>query len=348
MKSIIRALSLIAVAVVLFGGVIWGFHSNRSDQTDDDTSHSAAQGPAAIATTNGVTVLTVSPAAQRANGIVITTVHAEKKQIEERANGVVLNLQPVLDLETSYSAALMNLAKARATVAASLSEYRRLEKLNHDGSNVSQRAVEMARAAFQSDAATEQDATRAMAVAKASIALHWGRALAHWVEQGSPDLNALLAQRKLLLQVTMVMPGNRPAPASANVELPDHRQVSAHLISALPQLDPRLQTPGYLYIVPARAGLTPGMNLSVSLAAGPRLSGVMVPSSAVVWWQGRAWCYVEVTPNKFTRREVSTGNPLPGGWFVIEGIAPGTQIVTEGAQTLLSTEFRPQMQMDED
>lgn len=348
MKSIVRNVAVFTAAVILVGGLIWAFHSNSPDQDDADTADSTTQGPASISTENGQTIVTLSPAAQRANGIEISMVRTEKKSVEEQANGTILNLQPILDLESTYSTAVMNVAKTRAAASASLAEYERLEKLNRDGKNASDHAVEMARAAYQSDTAAEQEADRALAIAKSSIGIRWGRALAKWVEQGSPELNALLSQRELLLQVTMPAGLRGAAPSSAAVSLPDNSRVLAHLISALPQLDPRLQSPSYLYIVSARAGLTPGMNLSIFLPTEPAQTGVVIPTSAVVWWQGNAWCYVEEKPNAFARQEVPTNDPVNDGWFVSQGFASGTRVVTEGAQALLSTETRPQMQMDED
>ncbi len=348
MKSVVRNVTILMTVAILFWGLMWAFRSNAPDQDDDDATNSATHGPASVSTVNGKTVVSLSPTAQLENGIEASVVHGERRQLEEQANGVVLNLQPILDLETTYSSAVMNVAKAKAAAAASQMEYQRLAKLNRDGKNASDHAVEMARAAYKSDAAAEQDAVRALAIAKGSIGLRWGHALQRWMERDSPELNALLQQRELLLQITMPASFEGKAPSSASVDLTDNSHVPGHLISALPQLDPRLQTPSYLYIVPARAGLTPGMNLSVFLPSGPRQDGVVIPGSAVVWWQGNAWCYVEEKPNQFARQEVSTENPLSGGWFITEGIAPGTRVVTEGAQALLSTETHPQMQMDED
>jgi hypothetical protein len=128
----------------------------------------------------------------------------------------------------------------------------------------------------------------------------------------------------------------------------DSTHSSAHLISVLPQLDPRLQAPSLLYSVAAHPGLIPGISVAVFLPSGPERNGWLVPRSAVVWWQGKAWCYVEESPGKFTRRTVATSNPIPNGWFVTEGIDPDARVVTVGAQTLFSEEFRSQIQADQD
>jgi hypothetical protein len=40
--------------------------------------------------------------------------------------------------------------------------------------------------------------------------------------------------------------------------------------------------------------------------------------------------------------------PAPGGGYIVAGMPPDVQIVSSGAQLLLSEEFRSQIQVDED
>jgi hypothetical protein len=114
------------------------------------------------------------------------------------------------------------------------------------------------------------------------------------------------------------------------------------------QLDPRLQVPSLLYLIAPHPGLVPGVNVSVFLPSGQEQLGVTIPSAVVVWSQGTAWCYVETSPGRFQRIPLQTREPEPQGWLVTEGIKPGARVVTSGAQTLLSEEFRFQIQTDQD
>jgi hypothetical protein len=68
---------------------------------------------------NGETILTFDAAAQRANGIVTAALSRDRRSIEVQATGVVLQLQPILDLKTSYNTTSTDLVKARATARAS-------------------------------------------------------------------------------------------------------------------------------------------------------------------------------------------------------------------------------------
>jgi hypothetical protein len=59
----------------------------------------------------------------------------------------------------------------------------------------------------------------------------------------------------------------------------------------------------------------------------------------VVQWEGLAWVYVEQEPGKYLRTAVSTDRPVPGGW-IISSLKPGERVVIQGAEQLLSEEFR--------
>jgi hypothetical protein len=77
----------------------------------------------------------------------------------------------------------------------------------------------------------------------------------------------------------------------------------------------------------------------LSLPGEPK-AGVMVPAAAVVRYAGTGWVYAASGDESFTRREIPLNHSVAGGWFVAEGLAPGTQVVTQAAQALLSKELK--------
>ncbi|HVJ08524.1 MAG TPA: hypothetical protein VM554_09075 [Acidisarcina sp.] len=344
----LRIIVAVAAVIILAGGLIWGFRSRQKEQSAEAETEAPMKAPSRVASQNGETVLTFDESAQKRNGIVTATLLRNRQSAEVQATGIVLQLQPLLDLKASYNSASTDLAKARAMAQASLTEYERLRQLNQDGKNASDKAVEAARATSENDAAVARNAEQSLAIVKNSTRLHWGPILANWLEHGSSKLDELLMQRMLLLQVISTTSGSFAAPQQATVQYADGTHGSAHLISILPQLDPRLQAPSLLYSIAARPALIPGINLVVFLPSGPEQDGWLVPSSAVVWWQGKAWCYVEESPGKFTRKAIATSNPVVNGWFVTEGMDRDARVVIVGAQTLLSEEFRSQIQQDQD
>jgi hypothetical protein len=348
MKSIARIVIFTLVILAIAGGLIWSFLAGRTEQTAEAQRESPVRAPSRVTSENGHTVLTFDAAAQKANGILTTVLSPTKQQVESQATGVVVQLQPLLDLKASYNTPRTDLIRARANARASRTEYERLRQLNQDGKNASDKAVEAARATAESDAALVQNAQQTITVLQGSALLHWGPIVARWLEGNSPQLDALLMQRRFLLQVTSTTATRFSTPKHAIVQYADGTHAQASYVSVLPQLDPRLQTPSLLYEIAAHPGLVPGINLSVFLPSGPLERGVIVPPSAVVWSQGSAWCYVEESAGKFVRAAIQTSNPVSGGWFMTAGIDPNARVVTTGAQTLLSEEFRSQIEADQD
>lgn len=116
----------------------------------------------------------------------------------------------------------------------------------------------------------------------------------------------------------------------------------------MPQVNPQIQGISFLYLVHSRAGIAVGMNLEAMVPVGPPLHGSLIPPNAVLWWQGKLWVYEQSSANTFARYELPAANPVAGGYFVPGQLfPPGTKIVTAGAQTLLSEEFRGNIQEED-
>jgi hypothetical protein len=124
------------------------------------------------------------------------------------------------------------------------------------------------------------------------------------------------------------------------------RPLSPSTVFPSPHTDPRVQGLSFLYVASAvTPRLVPGMNVLAYLPLGPQVSGVVIPAPAIVWWQGKAWVYVQQGGDRFVRREVPTENPVHDGWFVMREFSAGDRLVARGAQALLSEEFRARIQV---
>ncbi len=348
MKSALRIVILSLLVLGIAGGLIRGFVAGRQEKAEEAEREAPVKAASHLSSEDGRAVLSFDEDAQKANGIRTTVLVPARERLQGQATGVVVQLQPLLDLKASYNTPRTDLIRAKASARASEEEYLRLQELNRDGKNASDKAVEAARATAENDAALVANAKRAINILNGGVLLRWGPVVAKWIEGDSSEFAALLTQRRFLLQVTSTTGGPFAAPKQATVQLGDGTRTQANLVSVLPQLDPRLQVPSLLYAIAAHPGLVPGVNLSVFLPTGSLESGAIVPQTAVVWFQGSAWCYVESSPGKFARTSVETTNPVASGWFVAKGFEPGARVVTTGAQTLLSEEFRSQIQADKD
>ena len=255
-------------------------------------------------------------------------------------------MQELIDAAASIAAARAQDERARATVAASRRDFERLQGLHAQDRNVSDRALEVAEAAWRGDDAAARASQAALDAARSAARARWGSVLADSLSARGLLWRHLESGRSLLLRVTATSGAPSTAmPSAIEVEGPDGTARQARLISSAPVSDARIQGAAYWYETDA-AGLAPGMTLAARFGAGEKQVGALLPPDALLWWQGRQWAYVEAEPGRFERREVAAARRVEGGWFM-PGF-PGVPVVSRGAQALLSQELKSTLQAGED
>ncbi len=337
-RSIFAVAFAMMMAIVLFRT----FALSRKDppaQREGAAKEAATKTPFSVLTENGETVIKPSPEVQARLGIGSAPLEAAREEKEATAPGVVLDVQGLVNLTTSYASARANLHKAENNLTVSQSEYDRLKSLYTKNQNVSQKAFETGAGMFHNDQTDVQMARQNMNMVAAAIRQSWGNKIGEWVADDHPSLNRILDREDVLVQVTLAPDGPVGVPSEVTLELPNQRNVTAKLVSRFPQVDPRIQGASFLYVAPARGMLAPGLDVVAHLSYGPRLKGVIVPSSAVVWWRGEPWVYVETASGEFTRRAVQTGQLVASGFFCATGFTPGEKVVVQGAEQLLGLEL---------
>lgn len=313
-------------------------------EKDADEPKRTAQPPARVLVQGGQIVVKMDPAKQAQNGITVAPLRFTSEQQELRAPAIVLSAQALNDLRNSYVAARTQLERAQASLQVSRPAYQRLNALYQEQQNASLSAMQTAEGTLRSDEANVKAAQETLSLLESAARQEWGPVIANWLVTNPPALQRLIQQQDLLIQVTPAADLKASAPRAIRVQADDGKISRAVFVSSLPRLDPRIQAPSYLYATPANRDLVPGMNVIVLLPQGSHVRGVFIPASAVVWWQGRAWVYVQRAADAFIQREVPTDMPVGSGWFATNGFSPGEKLVIKGAQQLLSEEFSSQIQ----
>jgi hypothetical protein len=318
------------------------------------------------------TVIGLDLDTQKKSGITLAALRAVSHREERRAYGIACDLQGLvslrrslidlrrnlIDLRNALAAAEARLEKTRVTLEVSSRQYERLKALYEDDRNVSEKSLQAGEGVWQSDRADARAARASLQAAEgglqtaeeASQALkdaarqQWGDTLADWIWENPPAFGKLLRRENVLLQITLPSGFSMEPAEIAWVQTPAGTRARAHFLSPSPRTDPRIQGMSFFYLDPAEAGILTGMNVVAYLPAGPEVSGFVIPYSAVVWRQGKAWVYLRINAEHFERRQISTENPVPEGYFVRKGFKSGNQIVVRGAQLLLSIEFFPRTQ----
>ena len=262
---------------------------------------------------------------------------------------MVLDVARLTELSNNYASAKAQLQTAQAKLAMSKPAFERAQKLFNETHVVSQAQLQAAEAAFGTDQASLAAGEAQVRTLTATAYQEWGSVLGKSLVDDSPMIKALIERQSFLLQITLPPGVVLPiAPAAAAIETGKAARAEITFVSPATRIDPKIQGISFFYAAAAESGVLPGMNVLAFLPSGRTIEGVAVPPSAIVWWQGRAWVYRRTDQDTFTRVAIATDRPTPGGGYIASDLAKDAEIVTQGAQLLLSEEFRAQIQVEED
>ncbi len=341
--------AVIAVMAVLIALLSWAliFYARDELGAPAQQSEESIETHTAAGTEAGRAVIHLSAESQAAAGIALQPLATSKRDAAFEAYGMVANLQPLAELRGRYLVAAAEAQAARATLAAAESEYRRMDALFRDDRNVSEHAMQAAQGRYRAELSRQAAATQAAASIRDAIRGAWGETVAGWsVDPDSAIMRRLLSQSAYLIQLVLPQDAPRAAARGRITVAPTLSREGARparFVADSPQIDPAFPGETYFYLAEG-GGFRAGMRVVARIGlGGAAVSGVTVPSSAVVWHAGKAWAYVKDEEGRFARYEVSTVAEVEGGWFNASGFASGDEVVVSGAQLLLSEELKYQI-----
>ncbi len=181
-----------------------------------------------------------------------------------------------------------------------------------------------------------------LAVARAGIVSQVGAQPGEMVQPGQLLIEVTNYDEPL---VRVAWPADVPGPPTevgVSLATEGARGIRARLVGSAPTADPVTRLPAYLYRAERDwPGARPGAAVVVAVAdRSAPARGVVVPDRAVVQWEGLAWVFVERGSGRFGRVRVATDRPVPGGFLAEGELAAGDTVVVQGAEQLLSEEFR--------
>jgi hypothetical protein len=311
---------------------------NGFDKDDADRQAQAKKGPAQVSVENGQTVLTLDTPTQNRLGLEVATLTATLTRAQVTLPAVVLSAQDLATFRNGYVATQAQVRKSKVEADVARKEYTRLKTLFEQKQNISEKSLQSAEGTLQANETDLRAGEQQLTLQESVVRQEWGVVVAKWAVESSPELERVFDQREVLVQMTMPSDATFGAPKTVSLEIPGSARTEAKLVSTFPRIDPRIQGRSFLYVAPAHLGLTPGVNLLAHLSVGSQMKGLIVPASAVVWSEGKAWVYEQTASDRFTRHAVSTEAPVEKGFFVVEGFSQGDKVVTQGAQALLSEE----------
>lgn len=339
----LRLIVLSVISLALISGAGWYIHQALEDSGASATA-SAAQSlpPPTVLTVNGETVVVVSPEKQRASHIEVATVAAVSSQPSASADATVVDLRPLFDMRNRLASARADVGAFTAQAASSHAQYQRSRTLFADDRNISQKSLQDAQSAMQADEAKLQSANATLNGLDGAMRQQFGDTLTSAATASTSKLfERLQSGQAVVLRVTLPASFGITPPARIAIDTPDGRSVPAQRLSASPLADPAVQGSPWFYV--ADDALPANLRASARVPTSSQaVSELHIPEQAVVWYGGQTWAYVRTAPDRFTRRYVPANNEGDHGFTVTSGFRAGDQIVTQGAQLLLSEELKPQ------
>jgi hypothetical protein len=348
-SRLVRTLIPTAVAVGIGGLIIWGYVEGRGEADREAERERPINEPLRVSMKNGMPVVTLDNETQRNSGIETARLESAPFRQQVRAYGMVLDLARLTELSNNYANAKAQLQTANAKLVASKAAFERAQALYKGQAAVSLAQLQTAEAAFSVDEAAVAAAESQVRTLSATAFQEWGPALAKSLIERSPLITRLIEREDFLLQVTLP-PGVSIAtvPEMGAIDTGQHTRAKIAFISPATRTDPRIQGVSFFYVTQAQNDILPGMNVLAFLPSGKNVDGITIPASAIVWWQDKAWVYRRIDPERFARTEIATDLPTTGGSYIVAALPNGAEVVTRGAQLLLSEEFRAQIQVGED
>ena len=336
MNRSVWRLVIVGIAAALVGALIMYAVIKPAPKEE-----AADEKPAANRVTieNGEPTITLDAETQEKIGLTTSKTAASQQSEELQLFGTVVDVQELASAANQIAAARAQYDQSMAKGTYDRAELTRLKTLNADNKNVSDRAVQESAAAVATDDAAVKSAAAALDASINAARQRFGPVVGESLQSGGGLGSNLLSLRQTLVQIAM--PVGTPPPKAIQVVSSDGSKISASFIGIAPRVDPRLQGAGYFYLAPG-GKLAAGMNITARFAGSQSASGAVAPGDAVVSYQGKSWLYIKRDATHFVRREISIATPVSGGFFVTN-VPAGADVVTGGAQQLLSEEMRSQL-----
>ncbi len=324
------------LAALLTVGTLGGCSKAGGDASDKPKADAAADTKPDASADAGVTI---DADTQTRLGLATGSPTAADWQPEIKAYGQVLDRAPLGD-------ALLELSRAEIAFDSSHIELERAKVLQAQN-NISQRAYQDSETTYQQNFASAQ-------AAFVKIRQTWGPEIASLtgdivlppgtVRKPNPQL-AALTDSSSLIRVDLPA-GERLPDLKGAVRLVPLAEkvppVNGICFDRLPVMDPQTQQQSLLCVADGADAqkLIPGEAVTAYVkTAGNLVSGVVVPASAVLRYQGANWIYVQTGTNRFSRAAITLDKSAENGWFVADGLAATNHIVVTGAQSVLSAEL---------
>jgi len=279
------------------------------------------------------------------SGIEIQSISESKKQSINSSYGYVVNLKNLIDFKTNYLNINFEINKLNTQLKEENEHFKKLKFLNGDNKNIADSVVHEKEIEINNlrNNLNIQKSNKDNLLQ--TINQEWGSSFKELLTYPKKSLlKNIFNSETRLLKITIANNKTQkliPSELMVSSLNQPKNKYKANFISKSPIGNPDIQGVAYFYLT-SNNSLMMGSKINAYIETGEdrHVKKFYVPKSAIVWNDGKPWVYAKTGNNSFLRRPLSKMKEVDDGWNVqFENISP-KEIVTKGAQLLLSEEYK--------
>lgn len=349
-----KTLIIIIFQFLIIVTLIWTVILVGSDEffLDEDSDDDEEQIIIDYTTTlNGLTYVILPSVVEKNSGIEIETISTSNETSNSFIYGEVLNLSDLFEKKNDLLNLHRKKNKLNNILSGELDELSKLVALNKDNKNISDQVIiekEGDIDILENDIEIIKNDIQNIFI---NTEHKWGNYFKNNIYLSKNIIAKEILGNQFRL-VTITIPSyNLPKtmPKFINISIPNKtRKFKAEFISEAPSTNSSLQGKSFFYVVKNNE-LNIGARIKANLIQNVKddeFTALFIPSSAVVWSIGKPWVYIKNINKEghFLRRPLLDPLETNNGWVIKQDILKkGDSLVINGAQLLLSEEFKYQI-----
>ena len=299
---------------------------------------------------DGLTYINLPAVVEKNSGIKLQKISISTHEQSIPSYGITVNLSPLLKNQNDFTNLKYQKTKLLAKLDEEAEQISKLIILNKDNKNIADSVVQEKNieiSDLKNDIAIINNNIKNLLF---NIDHQWGKDFKELITDSKNHyLEKLLHNEYRLIKITIpinqtldiipkeikVSPSNQPK-----------KTYKAIFISKAQDTDQSIQGKSFYYYV-TENDLEIGLKLKAFIVSDkiePDNAYLFIPKESVIWSSGKAWVFIKNNEGNFLRRPLPRLVEIDGGWIIKEGIIiENDKIVVDGAQLLLSEEFKYQI-----
>jgi hypothetical protein len=344
-----KSLTIIVLQSVLIIGLVWliiylGKDEIFRDGIDSDSrivSESEVESLVSIKNK----IITLSTPIIKNSGIEIKPISESKNQSLYSSYGYVVNLKNLIDYRTNYLNITFEINKLSTQLKEEGEHFKILKSLNEDNKNISDSVVGEKEIEINNlrNNLNIQKSNKDNLLQ--TISQEWGSLFKELLTNPKRSLlKNIFNSESRLLKITIANNKRQKVIPSelmvSSLNQPKNKY-KANFITESPIGNSDIQGRAYFYLTSSNILMMGSkINAYIETVKDSHVKKFHIPKSAIVWDDGKPWIYAKTGNNSFLRYPLFKMKEVNDGWNVqFKNISP-KEIVTKGAQLLLSEEYK--------